>query len=268
MDLARQEVIKQVDSFEKVNLAFTVNTGVYGPNGTTTIFCKVVCPDRAIDSQLCDGYDYSGIGAVVYCDKPAVQEPPPPPPPVEEPVAPPVNQTPEPPVEEPPTPPPPPPVPDFSIEITKMFEAAGYDNTLFALNKENNNLQLVFASSDNTKIGQTKSMNFKTDNFDNLDFLLLPNAWNRKSVKNAINSSIQGDGKLVYENNAIYVEYENGEKSVINTDIFHSNGLSTDAFEHAIIDQNDDVITISFEDLKGGGDKDFDDLVIDVRLPA
>ncbi len=172
--------------------------------------------------------------------------PPPPPPPV---------------ISEPPSPP-----SILDLNITKTLEKAGYDNTLLVLNKENNELDVVFASSDDTKTGHTESMTFDADSLDDLDFLLLPNAWNKSSLKNPIRDAMNGIGELIYEDNNIYYKSEDGNLSKLDTHIFHSNGESTDGFDHAEIVKTDNKVTIAFEDLVGGGDKDFDDLVFDLKI--
>lgn len=153
----------------------------------------------------------------------------------------------------------------FTYEITKLFEEAGYDNTLMVLNKETGEIDVVFASSDNTATGDKKRINYGTTSFDGLDFLLLPNGWNKQAVQNAVSDYLDGLGEFVLENNKLYFNSETNGKTKVSAEVFHSNGISTDNFKHARVSEDSNIYTIGFEDLTCGGDKDYDDLVFSVQ---
>ncbi|OGI00385.1 MAG: hypothetical protein A2Y25_02205 [Candidatus Melainabacteria bacterium GWF2_37_15] len=184
-------------------------------------------------------------------------------PPVEPPVEPPVNPPVQPPVEPPVQPPVEPPVnPFLNIDFSLLCKNAGYNNTLLGLNKETGEVQTLIASSKNYGIGQEGEINLGINDLEDLDLLLLPNAWGNCTIRNKITQAQAGNGELVYRDDKLYFISNSGEEILLNTPIFHSDGISADGIDHANTVESENAWTINFEDLWGGGDNDYDDLVI------
>ena len=124
---------------------------------------------------------------------------------------------------------------------------------------------------------------------DKVGFFVVPDGYSQNGMADVLNSTsgsfkfVDANGKPGNVNGGVelklvYVASNGAEtvvKSTYGTSIFHSTddgskGLNGDKLNHVVttVDPEKGTIKIGFEDLKGGGDKDFDDAVITINVGA
>ena len=177
--------------------------------------------------------------------------------------------------------------------VTFEGESAGYQNALgmykIAADGTITDVQILFAnaslkgSGGDLKAGSS-SVDVEVNAGDNVAFFVVPNGY-AKSGMASILSSEKGTFKFVTESGAagnvnggeplklVYVA-PNGKttevKGEYGTTVFHSvddgsKGLNGDGLNHVKVTETAEGLKIGFEDLKSGGDKDFDDAVFTFR---
>lgn len=189
---------------------------------------------------------------------------------------------------------------DFTATITFMGEEAGYKNTLgmYKLDAEGNVLEvkILFANASSQGSGGDlidgqSSVEVELEACDHVGFFIVSNAFSKGADNRALLQDTNGtfqlqnsDGDIgnVLTDSSLKLVHIDGDtnqetviKSQYGTDIYHSVGKADnsyapnpDNFRHAFINldsQNGDV-GINFEDLRNGGDKDYDDVMIKFHI--
>lgn len=175
------------------------------------------------------------------------------------------------------------------FEMTFVSEEAGYKNTIgyYVIDAEGKitdvNVNFDNASADKSGgdlIGGYSTSAIDAPDGSHVEFFMVANGYNlNKQFRNIdleegelkfVND--EGDTASIFDGVApslVYVN-ENGEETAVKGDVYHTNnvGFSPDGQEHAVIEVSEDgtSVQISFEDVKGLGDKDFDDLVVEVNM--
>ena len=187
---------------------------------------------------------------------------------------------------------------DYDGKVTFTGEGAGYKNTfgVYTIDANGNisDVKILFAnaslkgSGGDLKAGDSVDLALKAG--QKLGFFILPDGYSYKSTdgKNSVaNSELLAKSGGHYELrdaltgkpgninngpvNLYWVDDTSGKailmKGAYGGDTFHSidgaqNGLNPDKFNHvkSTVDPVSGKLTVAFEDLKGGGDKDFDDV--------
>lgn len=175
------------------------------------------------------------------------------------------------------------------FEMKFVSEEAGYKNTVgyYVIDAEGNitDVNVNFDNASALNSGGDLINDYSTSAIDvadgsHVEFFMVANGYNlNKQFKNIdleegelkfVNG--EGDAASIFDGSApnlVYVD-TNGEVTALKGDVYHTNnvGFSLDGKEHAVIEVSEDgsSVKISFEDLKGLGDKDFDDLVVEVNM--
>ena len=185
---------------------------------------------------------------------------------------------------------------DTNAHITFNYESAGYKNALgmykIAADGTISGVQVLFANaslkgSGGDLIGGVSAVDVGVKAGEKLGFFVVPDGFSQRGMaallsdKSASFKFVGADGKpgnvnggselkLVQVNSA---GVETLVKSAYGTTIFHSvdngaMGLNGDNMSHVhgTADNINGTVKIGFEDLKWGGDKDFDDTVFSVSL--
>ncbi len=186
-----------------------------------------------------------------------------------------------------------------TAEVTFMNEGAGYKNALgvYEIDEEGNikEVKILFAnaskegSGGELKPGESK-VEFEVSEGAKLGFFVVSNGYGKGSENQKLLSSEDGsfvfltkDGKPGTVGDKDLVLYhkdaETGEltpiKSQYGTDTYHSytdketgDNPNADNFDHVVVRANSvsGKLLVGFEDLKNGGDKDFDDTVIKIKI--
>lgn len=187
---------------------------------------------------------------------------------------------------------------DYDGKVTFTGEGAGYKNTfgVYTIDANGNisDVKILFAnaslkgSGGDLKVGDGVDLALKAG--QKLGFFILPDGYSYKSTdgKNSINNSelfAKAGGHYELRDaltgkqgninngpvNLYWVDDKSGHailmKGAYGGDTFHSidgaqNGLNPDKFNHvkSTVDPVSGKLTVAFEDLKNGGDKDFDDV--------
>ena len=183
-----------------------------------------------------------------------------------------------------------------TAKVTFNYESAGYKNALgvykIAADGSINGVQILFANaslkgSGGDLISGVSSADVGVNAGERLGFFVVPNGFSQYGMsqllsdKSASFKFVGVDGKTGNvgggtELKLIHVGASGAEtimKSAYGTSIFHSvdngkSGLNGDGINHVTgtVDNLNGTVKIGFEDLKGGGDKDYDDSIFTVTL--
>ncbi len=183
--------------------------------------------------------------------------------------------------------------------ITFESEEAGYKSAIGVYKIAEDGLiydvEIVFSnasaqrSGGSLKPGQSE-FEYGTVRGVQLGFFIIPDAWSISANRHLLQSNVSvfefrnsnGEQARVTDGPAtlVRIDRETGEETVVRskygTDVYHSIGnddtgyrLNNDGVQHAVVTPGDsgEEIQIAFEDLRNGGDKDFNDVVISVAVP-
>jgi serralysin len=185
---------------------------------------------------------------------------------------------------------------DTTAHITFNYESAGYKNALgmykIAADGTISGVQILFANaslkgSGGDLISGISSIDVGVKGGEKLGFFVVPDGFSQRGMAALLSDksagfkfvgadgkpgNVNGGGELkLIQVNAAGVETV--VKSTYGTSIFHSAdngalGLNGDGMKHVTgtVNNVDGTVKIGFEDLKWGGDKDFDDSVFTVSL--
>ncbi len=183
-----------------------------------------------------------------------------------------------------------------TAKVTFNYESAGYKNALgvykIAADGSINGVQILFANaslkgSGGDLISGVSSVDVGVEAGERLGFFVVPNGFSQYGMsqllsdKSASFKFVGADGKTGNVNGGSELKLvhvgANGAESVVKsaygTSIFHSvdngsSGLNGDGINHVTgtVDNLNGTVKIGFEDLKGGGDKDYDDSIFTVTL--
>ncbi|MGF1649601.1 MAG: DUF4114 domain-containing protein [Hyphomicrobiaceae bacterium] len=177
-----------------------------------------------------------------------------------------------------------------TVTATFMFEEAGYKNTLgvyrIAADGTIHNVEILFenasaaGSGGSLKPGES-SVTFDVEAGEQLGFFIVPDGYGRNNGSvfgpNRSYEFVDANGNPGNINTTSELRLvstgPNGQPTVVQSaygsSVFHSaqgpnNGLNPDKISHVVteVDSAKGTVTIGFEDLLGGGDKDFDDVVV------
>ncbi len=183
-----------------------------------------------------------------------------------------------------------------TAKVTFNYESAGYKNALgvykIAADGSIGGVQILFANaslngSGGDLISGVSSVDVGVEAGERLGFFVVPNGFSQYGMsqllsdKSASFKFVGADGKTGNvgggtELKLVHVGASGAEtvvKSAYGTSIFHSvdngnAGLNGDSLNHVTgtVDNLNGTVKIGFEDLKGGGDKDYDDSIFTVTL--
>ncbi len=177
-----------------------------------------------------------------------------------------------------------------TVEVTFEMEEAGYRNSFgfYRIDPDTGTISTPEMAWQNASAqgsggdllpGQS-SFSFETEPGERVGFFLIANG-DRANDYDAL-----GEGTLEFRNadglpatldsaapELVHIA-EDGTETVLGGNIYHSPGqsehtqLNPDNINHTrtTLDNGEGVVTMGFEDLKGGGDRDFDDIVFTMRI--
>ncbi|MBL8884128.1 MAG: DUF4114 domain-containing protein [Hyphomicrobium sp.] len=185
---------------------------------------------------------------------------------------------------------------DTTAKVTFNSETADYKNALgfykIAANGTISNVQIMFANaslagSGGNLVANVSSLDVALKAGETIGFFIVPNGYSQSGMasllsdKTATFKFVDASGKPGNVNAGSQLKLvqvaKNGTETVVKsaygTTVFHSvddgtKGLNGDGMKHAVgtVDNINGTVKIGFEDLKGGGDKDFDDSVFTVSI--
>ena len=185
---------------------------------------------------------------------------------------------------------------DTTAHVTFSYESAGYKNALgmykIAADGSISGVQILFANasmkgSGGDLVAGVSSVDVGVKGGEKLGFFVVPDGFSQRGMadllsdKSASFKFVGADGKPgnVNGGSELKLVQTNAKgvdtvvKSAYGTSIFHSAdngsaGLNGDGLAHAhgTVDNVNGTVKIGFEDLKWGGDKDYDDSVFTVSL--
>ncbi|MEM9681838.1 MAG: DUF4114 domain-containing protein [Pseudomonadota bacterium] len=173
---------------------------------------------------------------------------------------------------------------DNPVTVTFQSEGAGQQNSLgyykIGPNGEITDVDFVWSNASATGSGGTlqpgDSAELDVGAGDTFGFFLIADGAGVNDFSALQNGTFEfrdanGNPATTATNEPILVFVAaDGTETVLEGDIFHSTdpGQNGDGLEHAVsgIGENGDQLIIGFEDLVGGGDNDFEDLVIAVEI--
>lgn len=140
------------------------------------------------------------------------------------------------------------------VDVAFNSENAGYSNAVYTYrldeNGEPTDIELVFADSNNIEDGAVGQ--FHTDENGQPLILVVANGANNSQLDGNPELSVNDSGQLTAGGSAV-------SSSVY---FSHSDELSSGSYENFRTSEGDAGFTYEIEDLKNGGDKDHDDLVL------
>ena len=174
--------------------------------------------------------------------------------------------------------------------VTFNGETAGYQNAvgMYKIGPDGaiSGVQILFANaslqgSGGNLVAGKSSAGVTVNGGDKVGFFIVPNGYAQKGMADIL-SSKSGSFKFVDDKGnpgnvnggkemKLVFTSSDGKATVVTsqygTSTFHSaddgsKGLNGDNFNHVKVSMSDDGMKIGFEDLKGGGDKDYDDSII------
>ncbi len=185
---------------------------------------------------------------------------------------------------------------DTVAKVTFNYESAGYKNALgmykIAADGTISGVKVLFANaslkgSGGDLIGGVSSVDVPVGAGERVGFFVVPNGFSQRGMADLLSNASASykfagaDGKAGNVNGGaelklVQVDSKGVEtviKSQYGTTIFHSvddgsKGLNGDGLKHVVgtVNNLNGTVKIGFEDLKGGGDKDFDDSIFTVTL--
>jgi serralysin len=181
-------------------------------------------------------------------------------------------------------------VKDVAAKVTFVTESAGYKNTLglYVINADNSlgGVQILFANaslknSGGDLVSQVSSVTANLKEGQRIGFFIAPDAFSKSAAaltdpaqqfefrNSAGELARTGDGGDI----ALYSVSKSGVATAIatansNTLFFTDKSMNADGLEHTRVkvDATTGIVQIGFEDLLGGGDRDFDDVVFTVNV--
>ncbi len=185
---------------------------------------------------------------------------------------------------------------DVEGSVTFLGETAGFKNALGVYKIADDgtiyDVQMLFGNaslkgSGGDLVSGQSSVDLSLKTGDQLGFFVVPNGFSQGGMarllsdENASYKFVGPDGGAGNVNGGSEVKLvhvaEDGTETVVKSQygdsVFHSyggaeSGLNGDGFKHvtAEVDVETGKVKVGFEDLKGGGDKDFDDSVFEIDL--
>lgn len=185
---------------------------------------------------------------------------------------------------------------DATATVTFNSESAGYKNALgiykIAADGTISGVQMLFANaslkgSGGDLVAGVSSVDFGVKAGEQLGFFIVPDGYSQSGMAKLLSDPsatfkfVGADGKVGNIHGGSQLKLvqvsaagvETVVKSAYGSTVFHSVddgslGLNGDGLKHvtASVSNLDGTVRIGFEDLKGGGDKDFDDSVFTVKL--
>ncbi|MEC8067403.1 MAG: Ig-like domain-containing protein [Pseudomonadota bacterium] len=175
------------------------------------------------------------------------------------------------------------------FEMVFVSEEAGYKNTIgyyvVDQNGEISDVQLNFDNASAYRSGGDLIDGYSSSAIDapdgsHVEFFIISNGFNKNGGFKKLDLeagelkfvNAEGGNASVLDADApkLVLVGEDGQEVALKGDIFHTNyaNLSADGLSHAEIEASEDgsSVQISFEDVKGLGDQDFDDLVVEVNF--
>ncbi len=185
---------------------------------------------------------------------------------------------------------------DTVAKVTFNYETAGYQNALglykIAADGTISGAQILFANASLTGsggdlVGGVSSVDVAMKAGERIGFFVVPDGFNQRGMSALLSDQaasykfVDASGKAGNVNSGqelklIQISATGAEtviKSAYGSTVFHSfdngtKGLNGDALNHAvgIVDNVHGTVKVGFEDLKGGGDNDFDDSIFTVDV--
>ena len=185
---------------------------------------------------------------------------------------------------------------DTVAKVTFNYESAGYKNALglykIAADGTISGVQILFANaslqgSGGDLVAGVSSVDVAMAAGERIGFFVVPDGFSQRGMaallsdKSASYKFVDGSGKAGNVNaggelKLVQIAGNGAEtvvKSAYGTTVFHSTddgskGLNGDGLKHVVgqVNNLDGTVKVGFEDLKGGGDKDFDDSVFTVSI--
>ncbi|MEM9029240.1 MAG: DUF4114 domain-containing protein [Pseudomonadota bacterium] len=181
---------------------------------------------------------------------------------------------------------------DVTATVTFLGETAGYRNVLgvYKIAEDGTvyDVEVLFENaslkgSGGSLVGGESSVELELSEGDQLGFFVVPNGYSQRGMKDVLTAEnvtykmveANGDPANVTSGESmtlVQVDAEGNEtpiKSQYGTEIFHSvTEPNSDDIAHAqgSVDTKSGTVKIGFEDLMGGGDKDFDDSIFQIDI--
>ena len=185
---------------------------------------------------------------------------------------------------------------DTTAKVTFNYESAGYKNALglYKIGADGtiSGVQILFANaslkgSGGDLVAGVSSVDVGLKGGEKLGFFVVPDGFSQRGMaellsdKSATYKFVGANGKAGNVNGGTELKLvqvnskgvETVVKSAYGNSIFHSvddgsKGLNGDKLNHVVgqVNNMDGTVKIGFEDLKGGGDKDYDDSVFTVSM--
>ena len=181
---------------------------------------------------------------------------------------------------------------DYDATVTFLGESAGYRNVLgvykIAADGTIFDTQVLFANaslknSGGDLIGGESSVDLSLNAGERLGFFVVPNGYSQSGMANLLNNDeasykfVDASGDPANANvdgavTLVHVDADGKEtdvRSQYGTDVYHSlQNLNADGISHVVadVDIQNGTLKVGFEDLRGGGDRDYDDSVFSVDI--
>ncbi|MEQ8823875.1 MAG: calcium-binding protein [Filomicrobium sp.] len=185
---------------------------------------------------------------------------------------------------------------DAKGKVTFLGESAGYKNALgmykIASDGTIYDVEILYANaslkgSGGKLVSGQSSVDVSLNAGDQIGFFIVPNGYSQRGNSKLLSDpngsfrfvDAKGEPGNVYGGSEVKLVHtsERGVESIVKSQygqsVFHSfggaeGGLNGDGFKHVVaeLDVASGSVKIGFEDLKGGGDKDFDDSVFRIDI--
>lgn len=147
------------------------------------------------------------------------------------------------------------------ISISKDTASAGYKNTVVAINKVTGEAQILWTDATNAAAKDVKDVEFNVYNKDDLEIKIIPNGGSNQAIIDA------ADNELFIQDGKLYTLDEDGTSVLVEEKLYGD--TSPDGRDHINnTTLNDSQTALCFEDKDGGGDGDFDDLVLSLNYDS
>ncbi len=181
------------------------------------------------------------------------------------------------------------PIPEHDVEIVFQGETAGYKNTFgyYTVDGSGNihNVGVVFENASRAGSGGELTPGVSSETItvpegQYVEFFIIANGFRENGSFDNIDLA---NGELNFLNAAgdtfanvndgtppqLVFTDANGNTSALDGNVYHSAGsaLNGDGINHVVLQsQGINDTRLSFEDLRGGGDNDFDDVIVDINM--
>lgn len=146
---------------------------------------------------------------------------------------------------------------NVNVTVDKLSANAGGLNTLIGLNRKTGEAKILFGNATSETGSATANLNLESK--DDFELLLINDGWKQSAVKNAM------DKDLKFEGGSLYSINDDGTKTLVSSKVLRSKETSADGVNHAQITTEENSEKVAFEDLWGGGDRDYNDLALKVN---